>query len=120
MDTAAAAALQTDKVIDITTTGRTSGDPRRIEIWFHHLEGRTFITGRPGRRSWYANLRAQPRFTFHLKGSHHADLSATSRPILDETERRQLLAPIVAGLNADQPPLDAWVDGAPLVEVIFD
>ena len=73
-------ALERDRVIDITTTGRVSGEPRRIEIWFHNLAGRLYITGLPGRpRSWLANLSAEPRFTFHLKGSTKADLPARAR-----------------------------------------
>jgi hypothetical protein len=74
MDKGLRQALARDRVIDITTTGRKSGQPRRIEIWFHRLDGRLFITGLPGHRSWYANLLANPAFTFHLKGSAKADL----------------------------------------------
>ena len=33
------AALASGKVIDITTTGRKSGEARRIEIWFRNLDG---------------------------------------------------------------------------------
>ena len=45
--------LKTDEVVDITTTGRKSGDARRIEIRLHALDGKLYITGRPGRpRSW--------------------------------------------------------------------
>ncbi len=33
MDPALEKALETDRVIDITTTGRKTGEPRRIEIW---------------------------------------------------------------------------------------
>jgi hypothetical protein len=33
--------LNRDEVIDITTIGRKSGEPRRIEIWFHRLDGKT-------------------------------------------------------------------------------
>ena len=63
-------ALKQDRVIDITTTGRKTGQHRRIEIWFHNLADRIFITGMPGRRrSWYANLVANPDFIFHLKES---------------------------------------------------
>lgn len=64
-----AQALAQDRVIDITTTGRKTGQPRRIEIWFHRWNGRYYITGLPGKRSWYANLLVYPEFTFHLKGS---------------------------------------------------
>jgi deazaflavin-dependent oxidoreductase (nitroreductase family) len=92
-------ALAQDQVIDITTTGRKSGQPRRIEIWFHRWKGRYYITGLPGRRGWYANLRAHPNFTFHLKHSVHADLPARARPILDEDERRQVLAGILQSLG---------------------
>ena len=49
-------ALEQDRVIDITTTGRKTGQLRRIEIWVHNVEGRLFITGTPGRRHWFANL----------------------------------------------------------------
>ena len=34
--------LQPDMVVDITTRGRKTGLPRRIEIWAHYLEGRIF------------------------------------------------------------------------------
>ena len=46
-----AEALVHDRTIDITTTGRKSGTARRIEIWFHNLDGKLYITGAPGRRA---------------------------------------------------------------------
>jgi deazaflavin-dependent oxidoreductase (nitroreductase family) len=119
MDPAVETALDTDKVIDITTTGRKSGEPKRIEIWFHRQDGNTYITGTPGRRDWYANLAANPSFTFHLKGSHHADLPATARAITEEAERREVFSRLVPTINADYD-VDQWVSGAPLVEVTFD
>jgi deazaflavin-dependent oxidoreductase (nitroreductase family) len=126
MNDEAARALASDQVIDITTTGRQSGQPRRIEIWFHRLDGKYFITGTPGRpRSWYANLLAHPSFTFHLKQSATADLPATARPVTDTAEREKVLAGILASLSPDfttapgQEPA-AWVAGSPLVEVTFD
>ena len=114
MDPAAAAALNTDKVIDITTTGRKSGEPKRIEIWFRNVDRRCYITGSPGRRDWFANLAANPNFTFHLKESAQADLPARARVVADEVERRA----IMAGLEGDRD-IEEWVAGAPLVEVEF-
>lgn len=112
------AALESGKVIDITTTGRKSGEAKRIEIWFHNLDGRIYITGRPGKRSWYANLIANPAMTFHLKESMQADLPARATAIRDEGERRRVLTDIVARVGGDQS-LDDWLAGAPLVEVEF-
>ncbi len=88
MDDALRQALEAERVVDITTTGRHSGDPRRIEIWIHHVDGRWFITGRPGRRGWYANLVATPAFTLHVKRGAEADLPSTARAITEEAERR--------------------------------
>ena len=41
------AALERGHTIDITTTGRRSGEPRRIEIVFHNVDGRIYISGVP-------------------------------------------------------------------------
>ena len=109
-------ALESDRLIDITTTGRNSGEPRRIEIAFHEVAGRLYITGFPGARSWYANLRAQPNFTFHLKQSVLVDLPARARPITDEAERREVLAVLRARIGGGGT-LEEWLAGSPLVEV---
>jgi deazaflavin-dependent oxidoreductase (nitroreductase family) len=119
MDENVKRALEHDRTIDITTRGRKTGLPRRIEIWFHRLEGQFYITGLPGRRDWYANLRANPAFTCHLKQSAQADLPARARPITDEPERRYILSRIINSLG-DYSDLDAWVENSPLVQVILD
>ena len=109
-------ALKQDRVIDITTKGKKTGQPRRKEIWFHNLEGRLYITGTPGRRDWYANMLATPEFTFHLKRSAQADLPARAKPILGKAERRRILAVIFQKLGGERD-LEAWTKGSPLVEV---
>jgi deazaflavin-dependent oxidoreductase (nitroreductase family) len=116
MDEEVKEALERDRTIDITTTGRKTGQPRRKEIWFHNLEGRLFITGTPGRRDWYANMLANPDFTFHLKQSVQADLPARARPVLDQANRRDIIARINQRLGRSRD-LDAWAAGSPLVEV---
>ena len=117
MNQAVTTALQSDQTIDITTIGRKSGQPRRIEIWFHNVDDRLFITGTPGRRDWYANLVAHPKFTFHLKQSVQADLPAEARPIVDPKERRDVLGKILRQLDRADADLDKWIDDSPLVEV---
>jgi len=83
-------ALQTDMTIDITTTGRKSGEPRRIEIWFLNIDDEIYITGTPSPRDWLANLAANPDFTFHLKESVTADLPAHATVVRDVAERRRV------------------------------
>ena len=111
-------ALQRDRVIDISTKGRTSGLHRRIEIWSHIIDGRLFITGSPGRRGWVANLRADPAFTLHLKESVQADLPATALLVNDKARRREVLTKLQERLEwARQFDIDDWVERGPLVEV---
>jgi deazaflavin-dependent oxidoreductase (nitroreductase family) len=116
MDEQVKLALEHDHLIDITTVGRKTGQPRRIEIRFHHIEGHLYITGTPRRRDWYANLLAHPEFTFHLKQGVRADLPARATPILDQARRRAIIAAIhqKRGVYRD---LEAWVGGSPLVAV---
>jgi len=112
-------ALENDRTVDITTTGRRSGQPRRIEIWRYRYDGRTFLSGSPGTRDWYANLVASPEFTFHLKGSARADLAAVARPVTDEAERREVVQGILEDLGRGTGGVEEWVAGSPLVEVEF-
>src|SRR5690349_12539398 len=99
MDERVRHALENDRTIDVTTIGRNSGEPRRIEIWFYRYDGRFFLSGSPGTRDWYGNLLAHPEFTFHLKGSTQADLPAIARPIEDPGERREVIAGILEELG---------------------
>lgn len=118
LDERVAETLMHGEVMDITTTGRASGEPRRIELVYHNVNGHILISGHPGRpRSWLANLKADPHFTFHLKQSVQADLPATARVITDVEERERFLEPIAAGWRIDQALM---VASAPLVEVTFD
>jgi deazaflavin-dependent oxidoreductase (nitroreductase family) len=117
MDDTISQALAHGGTIDITTTGRRTGLPRRIEIVFFNFGGRLYISGMPSRRrrSWLANLEAQPAFTFHLKGRISVDLPATAREITDAAERREVLARVARAWR--RTDLDAMVAYSPLVEV---
>jgi len=110
--------LQKNQWIDITTTGRKSGRPSRIEIAYQIIDGTFYISGTPGKRDWYANLVANPEFTIHLKKDVKADVPARARPITDPAERRAVLTPFTANWNRSGD-LDDWLERSPLVEVSF-
>jgi deazaflavin-dependent oxidoreductase (nitroreductase family) len=118
MDERVRQALANDRTIDITTTGRSSGLPRRIETWFYRVDDQIYLTGSPGRRDWYANLLANPDFTFHLKQSVAADLPARAAPITDPEERRKIFERILSDLDGTED-LVAWWEGSPLMAVDF-
>ena len=120
MDDTIREALARGHVIDITTTGRKTGLARRIEMVFHNFDGRIYISGTPRadrRRSWLANLEADPRLVFHLKGPVAADLPASAREIDDPVERRAILTRVAAVWK--RTDVDVMVAHSPLIEVTF-
>ncbi|HET9614281.1 MAG TPA: nitroreductase family deazaflavin-dependent oxidoreductase [Candidatus Limnocylindrales bacterium] len=115
------AALGRGGTIDITTRGRRTGEPRRIEIVFHRIDGRIWISGIPAprKRAWLANLEADPHLIFHLKGPvARADLPATARVVTDEAERRHVLERVAAAWR--RTDVDRMVELSPLIEVSID
>ena len=107
-------------MIDITTTGRQSRKPRRLEIVLHNIDGRLYISGAPSRqrRSWLANLDASPNLTVHLKRGLKADLPATAREITEPKERRQILEGIAR--HWGRGDVDTMMKYSPLIEVTID
>ena len=119
MDDQIRRALSRAHLIDVTTTGRNSGQPRRIELTFHPIDGRVYLSGMPGRpRSWLANMRANPHVTFHLKGPVKADLSARARELTEPVERRAIMERVARNWGRDD--VDFMMTNSPLVEILFD
>jgi deazaflavin-dependent oxidoreductase (nitroreductase family) len=122
MDRETIAALSRGGIADITTIGRKSGAERRIEIYFHALDGRLFLTGRPGsKRDWMANLLANPSFTLHLKRGVSADVPVEAVPVHDQAERRRIMLRALTESWGSTPEkaeaaIEHWLDQAPLIE----
>lgn len=94
VDDATRAALHRSQVIDLTTTGRRTGQQRRIEIFLHDKDGQLFITGMPRAdrtRDWIHNVEADPHVVVHVKESVVADVPATARVVTDPGERLPLI-----------------------------
>ena len=118
MDIATATALGQSQVIDLTTTGRHSGEARRIEIYLHNLDGRLVISGmpNPGRtRAWIHNIAANPAVTLHLKRGVVAEVPGTARVVTDPAERAALLAGVARNWN--RTDLDVMQEHSPLIAV---
>ncbi|HUG74355.1 MAG TPA: nitroreductase family deazaflavin-dependent oxidoreductase [Acidimicrobiia bacterium] len=109
--------LAAQRTIDLTTFGRRSGLPRRIEIWWFHVDGRFVITGTPGRRDWLANVKARPEVIIHAGGM---DIPAAVRPITDTEFRRRLFTDPEVTWYRTQAELDHLIADAPMIEVLFE
>ncbi len=111
-------ALRNDLTIDLTTIGRTTGTPHRIEIWLIAVDGRLVITGTPAPRDWFANLLANPSCTVHLKQNVQADLAAAARVIRDHELRRHILEHRATAWYRNQgDDFESLLADAPVVEL---
>jgi deazaflavin-dependent oxidoreductase (nitroreductase family) len=69
----------------LTTTGRKTGQPRQIEIWFVADRGRLYVLAEHGRRAqWVRNIIRNPRVRVRVGARDAAEVTATAQP-LDRT-----------------------------------
>src|SRR3954451_17980912 len=92
-----------DPFLYLTTTGRRTGRPHRIEIWFAAHEGRLYLlSGGRERADWVRNLQANPRVTVELGdetrvgGAHVLEAGAP-----DDRLARELLVAKYASTEED-------------------
>jgi deazaflavin-dependent oxidoreductase (nitroreductase family) len=114
------AAHAADAVCHLQTTGRTSGRPRTIEIWFATDGERVYLLA-GGRHTahWVRNLLSEPRVRLRIGGR---TVEGTARVIEGEEREplaRRLLATKYQGWR-EGAPLSRWAAGSLPVEVSLD
>jgi deazaflavin-dependent oxidoreductase (nitroreductase family) len=94
----------------LTTTGRRTGLPREIEIWFTEHEARFYVIAEHRERAqWVRNILADPRVRVRVG---ERTFAATARPVSDEQEPE--LARAVKRLSDAKY---GWSDGL-VVEIV--
>ena len=105
------ASLASESYCYLTTTGRVSGKPREIEIWFG-LDGDTLfmLSGGRERSDWVKNLTRDPEVRVRIRDQ---SLQGTARIVTDQDEdaraRRLLLEKYTPGYSGD---LSDWGETA--------
>ena len=112
LDDETVARLARTRTVDLVTTGRRSGRPQRVEIWWFHFENRFVITGTPGPRDWYANILANSRVVIETR---HGDFPATAVPVSDRDFRHRFFTSAVTRWYATQAELQDLVESAPMI-----
>lgn len=73
-----------EQFVYITTTGRTTGLARQIEIWFVELEGRLYILAEYGLEAkWVQNILADPNVTVRLGGRQYRGVGRVLDKVMD-------------------------------------
>jgi len=80
-------------VCRLETTGRSSGEPREIEIWFAADGDRVYLLSGGGDRAhWIRNLRVDPAVRLRIGGRWLEGTARTVEGEEDEQHARELLA----------------------------
>ncbi|HET9531056.1 MAG TPA: nitroreductase family deazaflavin-dependent oxidoreductase [Blastocatellia bacterium] len=96
----------------LTTTGRKTGRPREIEIWFVEFEGRLYILAELFHRAqWVKNIKEQPRVSVRLG---EREMAATARALDKDRDAKAWRA--AQELAREKY---GWGDGLP-VEIVPD
>ena len=93
----------------LTTTGRKSGRPHEIEIWFALHEGRLYmLAGGRERSDWVRNLMKEPRGRVRIEAETRDGRAAVVSPDAPEDAlARRLLDAKYYG-RRDEQPLTEW------------
>ncbi len=89
----------------LTTIGRRTGRPHRIEIWFAAQDGRVYLlSGGRERADWVRNLQANPQVTVELGDETHAGAARVleAGPAEDRCARELLVAKYREGDDLDE------------------
>ncbi|PJF24898.1 MAG: hypothetical protein CUN53_15515 [Phototrophicales bacterium] len=96
----------------LTTTGRKTGNPHRIEIWYVEHDQRYYLASERREAShWVQNIAANPAVTFSIGTRDNPEsvlpLSAGKARILDDKASSRLVADVKRALEAKYK----WSDG---------
>lgn len=96
-----------DPFLYLTTVGRRTGRPHRIEIWFAVHDDRLYLlSGGRDSADWVRNLQAHPTVTVDLGGETHTGTARLLEPATPEDHlARELL---VTKYADDQDDLTIW------------
>jgi deazaflavin-dependent oxidoreductase (nitroreductase family) len=90
----------------LTTTGRRTGRPHRIEIWFATENGRVYLLSGGGERAdWVRNLRETRQVTVDLRGETR---TGAARVLLSGTDEDQRARELLVGKYREGDNLDEW------------
>jgi deazaflavin-dependent oxidoreductase (nitroreductase family) len=96
-----------DSFLYLTTIGRRTGRPHRIEIWFAVHHGRLYLmSGGRDRSDWVRNLMRNPRVAVKLANEIHSGMARGVQPASAEDRLARDL--LVAKYADGEDDLEEW------------
>lgn len=102
----------------LTTIGRTSGKPHRIEIWFAIDHGRVFMmSGGRDRSDWVKNLATHPQVSVEIVGESR---TGTATVVPDDSPNDALARNLLVSKYQKKNELASWGKNSLPVVIEFD
>jgi deazaflavin-dependent oxidoreductase (nitroreductase family) len=96
-----------NQYVYLTTTGRRTGRPHTIEIWYAVHDGRVYLmAGGRDRADWVRNLKREPHVQLRAGDTTYHAVARVVEDLAEDALVRRLLAAKYQG----------WREGAPLSE----
>ncbi len=114
------AAFAEEQFAYLTTTGRVTGKPHEIEIWFALQGNAAYLMNgdsrhKAGMGDWVRNLQKQPAVKFKIAGR---SFDANARMVTEADEDRLARGLLVTKYSTSQDQLETW--GRVAVPVALD
>ncbi len=103
----------------LTTTGRVSGKPHEIEIWFGARDHSIYLMSGGGEKAdWVKNLRKDPNVTVRIGKQHFKGMARLVTDSQEELAARNMVADKYNERESDGS-LDEWARTALVVAIDF-
>jgi len=101
----------------VTTTGRRSGRPHTIEIWFGERDGTLYLLSGGGDRSdWVRNMRKEAKVSVHIGAEDQRGVARFVDDPDEDAAARRLLAAKYQNWR-EGGPLSRWASTALVVAI---
>jgi deazaflavin-dependent oxidoreductase (nitroreductase family) len=107
--------VRNEKFIYLTTTGRKTGKPHTVELWFAFARGKLYLSHEGGSTDWMRNLAKQAEVGVRVGAVTSKAKAQTAKGNARELGKRALYEKYYG--NASQEVIDNWFDLSTVLEL---
>jgi len=107
--------LGTEKFIYLTTTGRKTGKPHRVELWFAVADDHIYLSHEGRETDWMRNIKKNPEVTFEIGGTKFTGNARYLQPDESEAVKAKLALYLKYYGKAEESIIDDWFSLSTLI-----
>ena len=100
--------IEAEKFIYLTTTGRITHKPHRVQLWFAVVDGRVYLSHEGRETDWMRNIRNDPKVSFEIGGIRFAGEARCLRSDDSEATKGKLALYTKYYGKAEEKTIEDW------------